>query len=109
MLWFLLCLARDHSQILILPFGLYGTHKRPLLVIIILVADLLSLLGFFLYRSLGPLTLTFLSPVILQVVIIIVMLLEIGLSEAESTILGCLIGVMPLEVTHHDLFHVGLQ
>lgn len=108
MLGFLLCLAFNHSQILILPLSLHGPHKRPLLVILILVADLLSLLAFFLYRSLGPLTLTFLSPVILQVVII-VMLLEIGLSQAEPSVLGHLIGVMPVEVTHHDLFLVRLQ
>jgi len=108
MLGFLLCLAFNHSQILILPLVLHRAHKRPLLVILILVARLLSLLAFFLYRSLGPLTLTFLSPVILQVVII-VMLLEIGLSEAESSVLGRLIGVMPVEVTHHDLFLVRLQ
>jgi hypothetical protein len=79
MLMFLLCLARDHPEILILPLVLHGAHECPLLVIIILVGDLLRilyLLGFLLCGCLWPLILIFLSPVILQVVIIL-MLLEI--------------------------------
>jgi len=111
MLSFLLCLACDHPQILILPLVLHGAHKRPLLVIFILVSDLLRilyLLGFLLCGCLGPLTLIFLSPVILQVVVLLV-LLEIRFSQAEPSKLGGLIRVVPVEVTHHDLFLVGLQ